>query len=244
VAFSSQPGYSYDFGKRDFEDESEPYLELAYALTIHKAQGSEFEKVILALPNPCRLLSRELLYTALTRQRSRIVILHQGSRSDLKKFSSDEFSETAKRLTNLFQAPKPIEYKARFYEKRLINHTVRGDMVRSKSELAIADILHMHGIDYVYEQPLTLGGKTRWPDFTIEIAETGKKIYWEHCGMFFDPQYQKKWIEKERWYRENEILPFKEGGGPNGILIVTQDTKEGGISTRDIENIIQSVILK
>jgi ATP-dependent exoDNAse (exonuclease V) alpha subunit len=244
VAFSSQPGHAYDFSKNDFKDEADPYLELAYALTIHKAQGSEFEVVILALPNPCRLLSRELLYTALTRQRCRIVVLHQGSRSDLKKFSSDEFSETAKRLTNLFQAPSPIEYKGRFYEERLIHCTLRGDMVRSKSELTVADRLHSHGIDYVYEQALTLGGKTRWPDFTIEIAETGKKIYWEHCGMFYDPQYRKKWAEKERWYRENEILPYKEGGGPNGILIVTQDTMEGGISTREIEDIIQSIVIK
>ena len=42
------------------------------ALTIHKAQGSEFELVILVLPNPCRLLSRELIDTALTRQRLRV----------------------------------------------------------------------------------------------------------------------------------------------------------------------------
>jgi ATP-dependent exoDNAse (exonuclease V) alpha subunit len=38
-------------------------MELAYALTVHKSQGSEFGTVILVLPNPCRLLSRELLYT-------------------------------------------------------------------------------------------------------------------------------------------------------------------------------------
>ena len=50
-----------------------PIHGLAYALTVHKAQGSEFNTVILVLPNPCRLLSRELLYTALTRQRDRVV---------------------------------------------------------------------------------------------------------------------------------------------------------------------------
>ena len=45
---------------------------------MHKSQGSEFGTVFLALPNPCRLLSRELLYTALTRQKERVVILRQG----------------------------------------------------------------------------------------------------------------------------------------------------------------------
>ena len=48
------------------------------------SQGSEFSTVILVLPNPCRLLSRELLYTALTRQKDRVVILHQGPRTELR----------------------------------------------------------------------------------------------------------------------------------------------------------------
>ena len=56
-------------------------LELAYAVTVHKAQGSEFGLCLLVLPRESRILSRELLYTALTRQRDRIVILHQGDRS-------------------------------------------------------------------------------------------------------------------------------------------------------------------
>ena len=89
VEFSSQVGFTYDYSKRDFREESDPYLELAYALTVHKSQGSEFDMVILVLPNPCRLLPRELLYTALTRQRNRIVVLHQGPRSELKRFASD-----------------------------------------------------------------------------------------------------------------------------------------------------------
>ena len=68
VEFSSQPGFKYDFTAKDFGEEGNAVLELAYALTVHKSQGSEYGTVILVLPNPCRLLSRELLYTALTRQ--------------------------------------------------------------------------------------------------------------------------------------------------------------------------------
>ena len=70
VEFSSQPRFKYDFTDRDFSEEGSPALELAYALTVHKSQGSEFGTVFLVLPNPCGLLSRELLYTALTRQRT------------------------------------------------------------------------------------------------------------------------------------------------------------------------------
>jgi exodeoxyribonuclease V alpha subunit len=47
----------------------------AYATTVHKAQGSEFERVLLILPDAdARVLSRELLYTALTRARRSVWI--------------------------------------------------------------------------------------------------------------------------------------------------------------------------
>jgi exodeoxyribonuclease V alpha subunit len=50
-------------------------IELAYALTVHKAQGSEYDDVALLLPEtPMALLSRELLYTALSRSRRALVL--------------------------------------------------------------------------------------------------------------------------------------------------------------------------
>ncbi|MCA9525464.1 MAG: exodeoxyribonuclease V subunit alpha [Myxococcales bacterium] len=51
-------------------------LELAYALTVHKAQGSEYDEVALLLPDEdLPLLSRELLYTAITRSRRSVMIV-------------------------------------------------------------------------------------------------------------------------------------------------------------------------
>ena len=45
-------------------------LDLAYAITIHKSQGSEYPVVILVIPPTApRLLTRNLLYTAVTRAR-------------------------------------------------------------------------------------------------------------------------------------------------------------------------------
>ncbi|CAN5614529.1 exodeoxyribonuclease V subunit alpha [soil metagenome] len=50
-----------------------PPHEGAFAMTVHKAQGSEFDEVWLLLPQrDARVLSRELLYTAMTRARSRL----------------------------------------------------------------------------------------------------------------------------------------------------------------------------
>ncbi|MEO0322963.1 MAG: exodeoxyribonuclease V subunit alpha [Myxococcota bacterium] len=53
-----------------------PQLERAYATTVHKAQGSEHRSVVLVLPDaPLPLLTRELLYTGLTRARKGALVL-------------------------------------------------------------------------------------------------------------------------------------------------------------------------
>jgi exodeoxyribonuclease V alpha subunit len=60
-----------------------PEHETAYALTVHKSQGSEFAEVALVLPSrPSPLLTRELVYTAVTRARRRVTIF--GSESVLR----------------------------------------------------------------------------------------------------------------------------------------------------------------
>ena len=46
-----------------------------WAMTIHKAQGSEFDHVVVVIPPGSRLVSRELLYTALTRARARVSVV-------------------------------------------------------------------------------------------------------------------------------------------------------------------------
>ncbi|MEA3221503.1 exodeoxyribonuclease V subunit alpha [Immundisolibacter sp.] len=52
-----------------------PAHESAYALTVHKSQGSEFTRVLLILPpQPSPLLTRELIYTALTRAREGVTV--------------------------------------------------------------------------------------------------------------------------------------------------------------------------
>lgn len=58
---------------RQFHPAALPAHESAFAITVHKAQGSEFDEVWLQLPrHDSRVLSRELVYTALTRARRRL----------------------------------------------------------------------------------------------------------------------------------------------------------------------------
>lgn len=67
-------------GYRAFEMEAlSGRIEHCYAMTVHKSQGSEYERVALLLPpRPLPLLSRELIYTAVTRSRTSVVIVGDG----------------------------------------------------------------------------------------------------------------------------------------------------------------------
>ncbi len=243
IEYSTQPGLTYDYFKSDFSEEGNDTLELAYALTVHKTQGSEFGTTFVVLPNPCFLLTRELLYTALTRQVDKIVIFHQGGVRELRKFGDPFRSDMARRLTNIFDVPKPVELNGRFMEDSLIHKTTRGDAVRSKSEVIIANLLHGMDIDYEYEREvISPDGSRRFPDFTIEDDETGATVYIEHLGLLHDPVYRTRWDVKLEWYRNMGILPEEEGGGENGTLVTTRDDKGGGIDSNEIETVIKRVL--
>lgn len=68
-------------GIRDFPPGRLSHVETAYALTVHKSQGSEFAEVLFALPEvDSRLLSRELLYTGVTRARDGLSVVGDPKR--------------------------------------------------------------------------------------------------------------------------------------------------------------------
>lgn len=249
VEFASQKGFKYTFGKSEFSEDLNSPLELAYALTVHKSQGSEFKKVFLIIPNPCLLLTREMLYTALTRQQDKVIVLFQGDSFDIKSLASPLRSDTLKRITNLFIKPELVDVDGNFLEKNLIHQASDGEMLRSKSELLIYQRLINKGLNPIYEKKLVIKEVEKLPDFTIENEDTGIVYYWEHCGMLYDVEYKQRWEDKYQWYLENNILPFSEGGGGNGTLIITEDkeveisdgTTRGAISIKDIDAIIEEV---
>ncbi|MFJ3209165.1 AAA family ATPase [Streptomyces flaveolus] len=235
VEFSSQLGRWFPY--RDGRGDEDPPLELAWALTVHKSQGSEFGTVILMLPAAVQGLSRELLYTALTRQTERVVLCHEGPLEDLLLLTRATGSDTARRLTDLMVPPSPRQIAGHAgapsvrVDSRLLHISASGVPVRSKNEVIIADILDdIAPGAWVYEQPLySRDGSDpmpRRPDFTISTY-SGRTVYWEHLGMLHDPRYASSWQKKQKWYAEQGILPADEGGGPNGTLMWTSD--ENGV---------------
>ena len=241
VEFSTQLNVSYwgikfaNKGMEDWKYMGEDYdgnLELAYAITIHKAQGSQFKNVILVLNKNSGMLSRELIYTAITRQREGLVILFNDDISQLIKHSSDLYSVLAKRCTDLFNPPKFIKLKNGWYEEAKIHRTNNGVMVRSKSEVIIANDLENAGLDWHYENDgkfIEIAGRKLLPDFVIQ--HSGKTYYWEHLGLLNNAKYERNWAEKEKCYLSNKDI----------ILKTSKDKQNGAIDSIEVVKIINEI---
>ena len=105
VIFDDARTVEYPFS--DLED-----LDLAYAITVHKSQGSEYPAVILPLlTGPSGLFNRNLLYTAVTRARSCVVLL--GSRDAVGRMIANtrrtrRYTGLRDRIRELDPAAEPV----------------------------------------------------------------------------------------------------------------------------------------
>lgn len=143
--------------------------------------------------------------------------------------------------------------------------TSRGERVRSKSEVIIADTLARLGIPYRYEFPYELkvccrardcdsrggedcGKRNRngsrrgrfsavfYPDFTCLNLRTRREFIWEHFGLMSDAEYVASAIEKLETYCDNGIFP---GDG----LLITMETQERPLNPATAEAIAKKYLL-
>lgn len=232
VVFSTQTEVSY----RYFRQQASEELDLAYALTVHKAQGSDFRVVFLIIPQNASTLSRELIYTGLTRFRHKLVLLIEKDIEPLRRLRNPEYSDTRMRNTHMFTlALRPDDLRRPYHPEALIHRTRKGVAVRSKSEVVVADILDGLEISYQYEQPLFSRSDPkdfRLPDFTASFE--GDVFYWEHLGMLSVPSYREAWERKRGWYEDNCYADR---------LITSEDGPDGSIDATRIESIARERIL-
>lgn len=231
--FGSFEGKEFSYTRRDFGgDNSDSKLELAYALTVHKSQGSSFGKTIVVINGKSSFVTKELLYTALSRQREKLIVLSDLSIQELVQYANDWYSDTKQRYTDLFEIPNIIEIEfnkqKRYFEEKLIHRTIRGEMVKSKSEVIVANILERMNIEYFYEKPLNICGKTYIPDFTLRYQ--GRIAYLEHLGMLNDKEYKNSWHNKKENYENAEISESL------GNLIITEDGLDGSLDAMSIKS--------
>lgn len=212
-------------------------IELAYAITVHKSQGSDFDYVFLVIPKTGRIISRELIYTALTRAKKQLILLIEGDSPHwIINLSKPQYSETAKRNTHLFSYAVRDQHNTIPYAEGLIHKTKKeGLLVRSKSEVIIANMLVEKGVEFEYEREfIGKNDQKRIPDFTF-IDAAGDTIFLEHLGMMSLPSYKADWEKKLAFYESNG---YKIGNN----LFTTTESEKGGIDSLAIADVIDKIL--
>lgn len=213
--------------KSDVEENLEP----AYAISVHKSQGSEFSRVYFILPKHKKsLLTTELLYTGLTRAKTHCTVFIEEDIAPLLTLNRSEYSQLNRINSSLFDfnpVPEELMSLYEWYEEGKIHKTLAEIMVHSKSEVIIANMLFERSIPFKYDVPLFASDGTFYrPDFVISWK--GEEWYWEHLGMLDKEDYRHHWEAKQDWYRKNNF---------SDRLITTKEEK--GFDSKVIEKIIK-----
>lgn len=142
---------------------------------------------------------------------------------------ADYFKDTQDKSNSWQEEPYPHNTK---YKENLIYKTLAGHMVRSKSEVLIANALFLNRIPYRYECALRLEGFTLYPDFTIRHPKMKQIYYWEHFGMADKLEYQDRMTEKLKFYLKNGIIPTID-------LILSYETSKSPLDIEKVEWLIR-----
>lgn len=125
-----------------------------------------------------------------------------------------------------------------YHPEEKVYLTKKDELVRSKSEVMLADMYYEMGIPYRYEAELCLeNGKKKYPDFTLLNVSNRKIIYHEHMGLMDDEQYRKANLMKLDEYRRNGIYLGKN-------LIITYEAEGCYLNIREIKKMCQEIFLK
>ncbi|MDO4605285.1 MAG: hypothetical protein Q4B23_04830 [Helcococcus sp.] len=123
------------------------------------------------------------------------------------------------------------EYKNNTYENNTNIYTKKNEIVKSKSERLIADILYEMDIPYKYEYPVKLkDGRTVYPDFII-LTRNRNQILFEHFGMMDNSDYANDAIDKIYRYAEMGFIQGKN-------IIYTFETSTNPLNQSTIYRIV------
>ena len=233
VRFADKDNWIVDYASAG---EVEENLELAYAVSIHKAQGSEFDHTYIVVPkNHGRSLSPELLYTALTRATKHCTLFIEQNVATLLSARRPENAQIKQVNSSLFEGmfravPDALLRRPDWYTEGRVHEALTGDMVRSKSELVIANLLAERGISFEYEVPLLAPDGTMYlPDFSL--THQGERWFWEHWGIMSEPNYRDHRQAKLAWYDEHF---------PEHLI----ETFESSTLSRDAERIVNEKFIE
>jgi len=130
---------------------------------------------------------------------------------------------------------QPYERSTKYLEN-LIHRTIKGDFVRSKSEVIIANTLYPKGLQYRYEELTKVGQYTFAPDFKIAVPRQNKIKILEHFGMMNNSEYRKNALWKIDVYLDAGYKPYED-------ILFTFDDFDGGIDTKNLDTLINSFLI-
>ncbi|MBE5841992.1 MAG: hypothetical protein E7304_11385 [Butyrivibrio sp.] len=124
------------------------------------------------------------------------------------------------------------------YPENLIFKTANGELVRSKSEVIIANTLLRLGIPYKYEMPFyytkTQSFRT---DFTALNVKKRKQVYIEHCGRMHKENYRDSFFYKLKKYSNAGLVLGKD-------IIFTFEDEDHPFDVSVYEKTFQDLLLK
>ena len=164
------------------------------------------------------------VYDMLMEERKRLVVpVKVSAKEKLNKWKNESYEPYQK------------------YQENLKYETDNGELVRSKSEVIIANLLakNKEHLLYKYERPLELmiNGQMQaiYPDFTIINLHTGKITYWEHAGRMDDSRYANEFVQKMNTYIENKLFPGED-------VVVTYESMNCSLNIHNVKMIIGRLV--
>ena len=152
---------------------------------------------------------------------------------DILKNLSEEDAAITQRIQEWIASP----YEMSNYKPELRTHiTSRGEKMRSKGEVAIAEVMYKHNVPFRYEPVIHIGKYTLAFDFTPLRKRDFKLFYWEHCGMPHNEEYMKRHKWKLELYESQGIVSWDN-------LIITYNDIYGNVDMRIVESEIINKLL-
>ena len=229
IRISHSHGFTYYYLVKGSERNGRILAEADRPLIKQLAQYNYYEKILKSAYRERNILADlknhydknllEDIYTNLTPERKALV---NPLYATDEKFKNEWLAQPYKRKLMTSDTPA---YK-----------TAKGDMVRSKSEMIIANTLYANGIPYKYECPLHLksSNQTIHPDFTILRMSDRTEIYLEHYGMIDDSSYAQKAVQRNNAYAHDGIILGER-------LFLTMESNRIPLDTEALEALIEKV---
>ncbi len=215
------------YHRMDIHDRNGIYLKKSERDRIERLAQKEYDKRVLkAAEEELRVLERLGRQYPLNTAEDQFGLMSENWKELVRPIIETDAQFVARWLSVEYE-PSRVEGKKEEFV------TERGEIVRSKSEVLIANYLKRCGIPYRYEYPINIKGLgIVHPDFIILNVRLRKEIIWEHCGRMDSDSYARDAVHRINCYQlagyclgDNLIITMETNDMPINLNVVKQMVK-------------------